>query len=127
MALQYNSLPYVELTDIVTDIVADIVDDVATDITDIVNDDVTDVVSDVTEARTASLPYDPAPGGGNKERSGSVGAVGTTKPNVKKPVNVLPSMVQDHYGMVGLLTFIRGAETDPNLVALALGRYHLCL
>ena len=32
-------------------------------------------------------------------------------------------MVQDHYGMVGLLTFIRGAETDPNLVALALGRY----
>jgi CCR4-NOT transcription complex subunit 2 len=74
-----------------------------------------------SEARTASLPYDPAPGGGNKERSGSVGAVGTTKPNVKKPVNVLPSMVQDHYGMVGLLTFIRGAETDPNLVALALG------
>ena len=33
-------------------------------------------------------------------------------------------MVQDHYGMVGLLTFIRGAETDPNLVALALGRYY---
>ena len=38
-------------------------------------------------------------------------------------VNVPPNMVQDHYGMVGLLTFIRGAETDPNLVALALGRY----
>ena len=34
-------------------------------------------------------------------------------------------MVQDHYGMMGLLTFIRGAETDPNLVALALGRYLL--
>ena len=29
--------------------------------------------------------------------------------------------------MVGLLTFIRGAETDPNLVALALGRYiYIC-
>ena len=32
-------------------------------------------------------------------------------------------MVQDQFGMMGLLTFIRGAETDPNLVALALGRY----
>lgn len=30
-------------------------------------------------------------------------------------------MVQDQFGMMGLLTFIRGAETDPNLVALALG------
>ena len=32
-------------------------------------------------------------------------------------------MVQDQFGMMGLLTFIRGAETDPNLVSLALGRY----
>lgn len=32
-------------------------------------------------------------------------------------------MVQDQFGMMGLLTFIRGAETDPGLVALALGRY----
>ena len=30
-------------------------------------------------------------------------------------------MVGDQFGMVGLLTFIRVAETDPNLVALALG------
>ena len=37
-------------------------------------------------------------------------------------VNVPPNMVQDHYGIIGLLTFIRGAETDLNLVALALGR-----
>ena len=31
-------------------------------------------------------------------------------------------MVQDQFGMMGLLTFIRAAETDPGLVALALGR-----
>ena len=32
-------------------------------------------------------------------------------------------MVQDQFGMMGLLTFIRAAETDPGLVALALGRW----
>jgi hypothetical protein len=30
-------------------------------------------------------------------------------------------MVMDQFGMVGLLTFIRAAETDSNLVALAPG------
>lgn len=30
-------------------------------------------------------------------------------------------MVTDQFGMVGLLTFIRAAETDHNLVSLALG------
>ena len=35
--------------------------------------------------------------------------------------NIPGSMVSDQYGMVGLLTFIRAAETDPNLVALAPG------
>ncbi len=30
-------------------------------------------------------------------------------------------MVTDQFGMIGLLTFIRAAETDPNLVSLALG------
>lgn len=30
-------------------------------------------------------------------------------------------MVMDQFGMVGLLTFIRAAEIDPNLVALAPG------
>ena len=38
-------------------------------------------------------------------------------------MNIPPGMVQDQFGMMGLLTFIRGAETDPTLVALALGRY----
>lgn len=37
-------------------------------------------------------------------------------------INIPPGMVQDQFGMMGLLTFIRGAETDPSLVALALGR-----
>ena len=32
-----------------------------------------------------------------------------------------PSMVTDQFGMIGLLTFIRAAETDPNLTGLALG------
>jgi len=35
--------------------------------------------------------------------------------------NIPSSMVTDQYGMIGLLTFIRAAETDPNLVSLALG------
>lgn len=35
--------------------------------------------------------------------------------------NIPPGMVTDQFGMVGLLTFIRAAESDPNLVSLALG------
>ncbi|XP_013381690.1 CCR4-NOT transcription complex subunit 2 isoform X2 [Lingula anatina] len=35
--------------------------------------------------------------------------------------NIPGGMVTDQFGMVGLLTFIRAAETDPNLVALAPG------
>lgn len=35
--------------------------------------------------------------------------------------NIPSSMVRDQFGMIGLLTFIRAAETDPNLVSLALG------
>ncbi len=44
----------------------------------------------------------------------------------KATVSIPSGMVQDQFGMMGLLTFIRGAETDPNLVALALGRYISC-
>ena len=36
-------------------------------------------------------------------------------------------MVTDQFGMIGLLTFIRAAETEPNLVTLALGRSVLCI
>jgi len=39
-----------------------------------------------------------------------------------KVTNIPNSMVKDQFGMVGLLTFIRAAETDPNLVSLALGQ-----
>merc|ERR1719445_2155383 len=35
--------------------------------------------------------------------------------------NIPTNMVVDQFGMIGLLTFIRAAETDPNLVSLALG------
>jgi len=35
--------------------------------------------------------------------------------------NIPPGMVVDQFGMIGLLTFIRAAESDPNLVSLALG------
>lgn len=31
-------------------------------------------------------------------------------------------MVNNQFGMVGLLTFIRAAESDPNLVSLAMGQ-----
>ena len=36
--------------------------------------------------------------------------------------NIPKHMVTDQFGMIGLLTFIRAAETKPNLVTLALGR-----
>lgn len=36
--------------------------------------------------------------------------------------NIPSGMVTDQFGMIGLLTFIRAAETEPNLVTLALGR-----
>jgi hypothetical protein len=39
--------------------------------------------------------------------------------------NIPKHMVTDQFGMIGLLTFIRAAETEPNLVTLALGRYRL--
>lgn len=39
-----------------------------------------------------------------------------------KVTNIPASMVNDQFGIVGLLTFIRAAESDPNLVSLALGQ-----
>lgn len=35
--------------------------------------------------------------------------------------NIPVGMVTDQFGMIGLLTFIRAAETDPGMVHLALG------
>lgn len=36
--------------------------------------------------------------------------------------NIPASMVNNQFGMVGLLTFIRAAESNPNLVSLAMGQ-----
>ncbi|XP_053679656.1 regulator of gene activity [Anopheles nili] len=36
--------------------------------------------------------------------------------------NIPATMVNNQFGMVGLLTFLRAAETDPNLVTLAMGQ-----
>lgn len=45
-----------------------------------------------------------------------------TRPVVAGRVTNIPSgMVTDQFGMIGLLTFIRAAETDPGMVHLALG------
>ena len=58
------------------------------------------------------------PGGtvvGTSSRRGIQTSANGTITNI--PVN----MVTDQFGLIGLLTFIRVAETDPNLVALALG------
>lgn len=38
-----------------------------------------------------------------------------------KVTNIPNSMINNQFGMVGLLTFIRAAESDPNLVTLAMG------
>ena len=35
--------------------------------------------------------------------------------------NIPPGIVRDQFGMVGLLTFIRAADIEPNLVSLCLG------
>lgn len=35
--------------------------------------------------------------------------------------NIPSGMVTDQFGMIGLLAFIRAAETDPGMVHLALG------
>ncbi|KAL5273533.1 CNOT2 family protein [Megaselia abdita] len=39
-----------------------------------------------------------------------------------KVTNIPASMVNNQFGMVGLLTFLRAAESDPNLVTLAMGQ-----
>ena len=63
--------------------------------------------------------------GGIHERGGGGGGQSVKKGIQTSPdgtvKNIPPSMVTDQFGMIGLLTFIRAAETDPNLVSLALG------
>lgn len=35
--------------------------------------------------------------------------------------NIPPGMVKDQFGMIGLLAFLRAAETDPSLASVTLG------
>ena len=75
-----------------------------------------------------TLHYDLAPGSG-KERIPSIpGPIGPpnkgTRERTKDGVTTLiipDGMVRNQFGMFGLLTFIRAAETDSKLVCLALG------
>jgi CCR4-NOT transcription complex subunit 2 len=66
----------------------------------------------------------------NKIEDSNDRTVATTDKTIKRGIitspegkvtNIPYNMVGDQFGMVGLLTFIRVAETDPNLVTLALG------
>ncbi|CAG9838304.1 unnamed protein product [Diabrotica balteata] len=54
------------------------------------------------------------------DKSGSKSGIQTSPDG--RITNIPASMVNDQFGIVGLLTFIRAAETDPNLVSLALGQ-----
>ncbi|XP_041351696.1 CCR4-NOT transcription complex subunit 2-like isoform X3 [Gigantopelta aegis] len=76
-------------------------------------------------------PYMPAPGGGAFDPSANKDTKNGDKSSQPKrgiqthqdgTVSNIPSgMVTDQFGIVGLLTFIRAAENDHNLVALAPG------
>ncbi|XP_023017156.1 CCR4-NOT transcription complex subunit regena isoform X1 [Leptinotarsa decemlineata] len=54
------------------------------------------------------------------DKNGSKSGIQTSPDG--RVTNIPASMVNDQFGIVGLLTFIRAAETDPNLVSLALGQ-----
>lgn len=58
-------------------------------------------------------------GGGDTSTSKTKRGIQTNKDG--RVTNIPSGMVTDQFGMVGLLTFIRAAESDPNLVSLALG------
>jgi len=66
-------------------------------------------------------------GGGDNGTDGRSSEKNNTKQGIQtfpdgRVTNIPASMVNDQFGIVGLLTFIRAAETDPNLVSLALGQ-----
>ena len=74
----------------------------------------------------AGIDVHGGPGGIIHERGGGGGGGQVVKKGIQTSPdgtvkNIPPSMVTDQFGMIGLLTFIRAAETDPNLVSLALG------
>jgi len=64
-----------------------------------------------------NAPTNRAPGA-EKSQLAKKGILST---NDGRVTNIPASMVKDQFGMVGLLTFIRVAESEPNIVQLALG------
>ncbi|KAJ8942648.1 hypothetical protein NQ318_013361 [Aromia moschata] len=63
---------------------------------------------------------DGAMGSRDGDKNGSKSGIQTSPDG--RVTNIPASMVNDQFGIVGLLTFIRAAETDPDLVSLALGQ-----
>eukprot|EP00794_Sanderia_malayensis_P012716 gene12716-14021_t len=55
------------------------------------------------------------------KKSRTLGSSGIQTSSSGVITNIPVGMVTDQFGMIGLLTFIRAAETEPNLVTLALG------
>ena len=80
-----------------------------------------------TETRS-TLHYDLAPGSGKDRITNIPAPIGPPSKSLKdrmqdgvSMVTIPDGMVRNQFGMFGLLTFIRAAETDNKLVSLALG------
>ncbi|KAH1000690.1 hypothetical protein HUJ04_012986 [Dendroctonus ponderosae] len=61
-------------------------------------------------------------GGSLSDKIGSKHAGGIRSTPDGRVSNIPSNMVSDQFGVVGLLAFLRAAESDPNLVSLALGQ-----
>ncbi|XP_066154207.1 CCR4-NOT transcription complex subunit 2 isoform X1 [Euwallacea fornicatus] len=60
--------------------------------------------------------------GASTDKSGNKQTGGIRSTPDGRVSNIPANMVSDQFGVVGLLAFIRAAESDPNLVSLALGQ-----
>ncbi|XP_076267958.1 CCR4-NOT transcription complex subunit regena isoform X2 [Rhynchophorus ferrugineus] len=60
--------------------------------------------------------------GGNADKTPNKQSGGIRSTPDGRVSNIPANMVSDQFGVVGLLAFIRAAESDPNLVSLALGQ-----
>ncbi|XP_019753066.1 CCR4-NOT transcription complex subunit 2-like isoform X8 [Hippocampus comes] len=67
------------------------------------------------------FPALPGPNYQTKDPSGTGDDGKTNLSSSGRVTNIPMGMVTDQFGMIGLLTFIRAAETDPGMVHLALG------
>lgn len=57
----------------------------------------------------------------NSNSSGGKISIGVQISNDGRVTNIPSSMVTDQFGMIGLLAFLRAAETDPNLASVTFG------